>query len=302
MALKLNNISCQAEQSRSQFYKQYATLACVILLFLLNYSSFSQESEGPKPPKVTDYKNDSSYNDYSSLRFKVARAQINLLKNGGALLVRLKTNATTISKLKAAGNIDMATQVERQTLLTNQMIVASYLKEFTFCPVYFFYSNYSDSVKNKKLDGIFVDSTLAINPSIVCHANFYLIAESGKVNNSSLGIVSLSQAPNAIESGTPTREAAIVIKNRYFIQLHKPFPFFQIKSSNAQPIRESNQGLYFDLTAINNEISKVISNPKELKELRRLKGCVRALNENFESFYEKNKGYTIPANLAEYVY
>ena len=239
-----------------------------IILLCLGLTAFSQESEGPKPPVVKDYKNDSSYNDFSSLRFKVAKAQINRLRNGGALLVRLKTNANTISKLKAAGNIDLATQIERQTLLTNKLIVASYLKEFTFCTVYFFYSNYSDSVKNKKLDGIFIDSTLAVNPAIVCHADFYLVAESGKVNDSSLGIVSLSQAPTAVESGTPTREAAIVIKNRYFIQLHKPFPYFQIKSSTAQPIRESSQGLYFDLTVINNELTKVISNPKELKELR----------------------------------
>ncbi|MBI3519833.1 MAG: hypothetical protein HY062_10810 [Bacteroidetes bacterium] len=283
MALRLNNI-------------------IFIILFFLGLTAFAQESEGPKPPKVKDHKSDSSYKDFGSLRFKVARAQINRLKNGGALLVRLKTNANTISRLKAAGNIDLATQVERQTLLTNKLIVASYLKEFTFCPVYFFYSNYSDSVKNKKLDGIFIDSTLTVNPAIVCHADFYLVAESGKVNDSSLGIVSLSQAPTAMESGTPTREAAIVIKNRYFIQLHKPFPYFQIKSSSNPPIRESSQGMYFDLNAINSEMNKIINDPKELKELKKLRGCVRALNESFESFYEKNKGYTIPVELAEYVY
>ena len=112
---------------------------------------FSQESDGPKPEKIKDYKSDSSYKDYSDLRFKVAKAQINLLKNNGALLVRLKTNAKTIARLKAAGNIDLATQIERETVLTNKIIVGSYLQEFTFCPVYFFYSQFSDSVKNKKL-------------------------------------------------------------------------------------------------------------------------------------------------------
>jgi hypothetical protein len=303
MDQKLNKVNaiCQTERSRSLLL-DLTKITLVSIFIFLNTIALSQENEGPKPTRITDYKNDTSYNDFSDLRFKVAKAQINKLKNGGALLVRLKTNANTISKLKTAGNIDLATQVERETYLTNKIIIASYLKEFTFCPVYFFYSNYSDSVKNKKLDGIFVDTNLVINPSIVCKANFYLIAESGKVNNSSLGIVPLSQAPVAIERGTPTREALIVIKNRYFIQLHKPFPFFQIKSSTSQPITETNQGIYFDLNALNTEINKITDNSKESKQLKKLKGAVRALNERFELFYEKNRGYTIPSDLAEYVY
>ncbi len=239
-----------------------------IFLFL-NTFAFSQESEGPKPQRITDYKNDSSYtNDFNDLRFKVAKAQINKLKNGGALLVRLKTNANTISKLKTAGNIDLATQVERETFIMNKNIVRAYLKEFTFCPVYFFNSEFSDSVKHKKLDHIFLDSNLIVNPSIICSANFYLIAEQGVIYESSLGIVSESQAAKAIERGSPTKEVSIVIKNRYFIQLQKPFPYYQ----------------------------KGYSLKKHYKEY------VKKFNVSLELFYEKNRGYTIPSDLAEYVY
>jgi hypothetical protein len=283
MALKLNNI----------FF--------ILITSLVSLSSFSQESDGPKPPKVTDYKSDSSYNDYSSLRFKVAKAQINKLKNGGALLVRLKTNANTISKLKAAGNIDIATQVERETHLTNKIIVASYLQEFTFCPVYFFYSNSSDSVKNQKLNGIFIDTNLVVDPTIVCNANFYLIAESDKVYNSSLGIVPESKASQAIERGTPSREAPIVVKNRYFIQLHKPFPFFQIQQSNAVPIVAAPNGVYINLSALHTQVKKEM-NKKEAKRLIKFKNCVRGLSISLDNFYTKNVGYEIPANLSEYVY
>jgi len=68
---------------------------------------------------------------------------------------------------------------------------------------------------------------LSINSSIVCSAKFYLIAEQGTIYESSLGIVSESQAPKSTERGTPSKEVSIVIKNRYFIQLQKPFPYYQ---------------------------------------------------------------------------
>lgn len=273
-----------------------------LLILLSTFRSYSQENDGPKPARIIDYKNDSSYNDYSNLRFKVARAQINKLKNGGALLVRLKTNANTISRLKTAGNMDLATQIERETYLTNKITIASYLEEFTFCPVYFFYSNSSDSVKNKKLEGIFVDTNLVVNSTIVCNANFYLIAESDKIYNSSLGIVPESKVSQAIERGTPSREAPIVIKNRYFIQLHKPFPYFQIQQSNSTPITPVPNGIFFNLLALQTQAKKEMNNSKEAKRLLKLKNCVRALNESFYNFYEKNKGYTIPPDLAQYVY
>ena len=183
-------------------------------------------------------------------------------------MVRLKTNANTISKLKAAGNIDLATQVERETFIRNKGIVRAYMNEFKFCPVYFFSSEFSDSVKHKKLDHIFVDSNLIVNPSIECNANFYLIAEQGAVYESSLGIVPESKAGKAIERGSPTKEVSIVVKNRYFIQLHKPFPYYQ----------------------------KGYSLKKYYKEY------VIKFDDALEKYYQKNKGYTIPANLAHYVY
>ena len=273
-----------------------------IIVLFASLCSFSQENDGPKPPKVTDFKSDSSYNNFDNLRFIVAKAQINRLKNGGALLVRLKTNANTINKLKSAGNVDLATQIERETYLTNKIIIGSYLQEFNFCPVYFFYSNYSDSVKNKKLDGIFVDTNLQVNPSIICKANFYLIAESDKVYDSSLGIVPIDEAPNAIQKGSPSREAPIVIKNRYFIQLHKPFPYFQIKQNESNPISTSPSGISINLTLLHAQAKKEMNNSTEFKQLRKLKNCVNSFNENLSNFYEKNKGFEIPPSLEKYVY
>lgn len=275
--------------------------SAIIFLFFFFYSDLCAQTDGPKPPKIKDYKSDSSYHNYNHLRYKVARAQINLLKTNGALLVRLKTNANTIARLKAAGNIDLATQVERETILKNKTIIASYQQEFTFCPVYFFYSNFSDSVKHRKLEGIFIDSNLSVNSNIVCNASFYLIAEEDKIYNSSLGIVSESEAGKAIERGTPIRDAAIVIKNRYFIQLHNPFPFFQVRSNAHTPIRESQGKLYFDLNSLHDQAKRQMEK-KEAKQLIKLKSCVMALNYELQNFYSKNKDYVIPKDLEQYVY
>jgi hypothetical protein len=201
---------------------------CLALLFsVASLLCFSQEEiEGVRPPVYKDHKSDTSFKNFSHLKHEVAKAQINALRNG-ALLVRLKTNENAIVKLKAAGNFDLAAQLERETYLTNKQIVRGFVKEFNFCPVYFFYSTYSDSVKHKNPEGIFLDTNLVLNPNIKCTVSFYLIAENSGIYDSSLGIVPEEQAEKAKETGSLTKNVAIVVKNRYYIQLHKPFPYFQ---------------------------------------------------------------------------
>ena len=247
MALRLNNI---------------LLFACL----MFGVSCFSQ-TEGPLPPQVNNFQTDSSFAAFSRYHGAVAMAQIVSLKNGGALLVRLKTNANTINRLKAAGNMDLATQVERETQLNNKAIMRAFRKEFNFCPVYFFNSDCSDSVKHKSLTGIFVDSNLVVTSSIVCHAAFYLVAEQGQVYESSLGIVPETQAKKAIERGTAAKEVFMVIKNRYFIQLHKPFPFYQPGYA-----------------------------PKKYADY------VKKLNARLLDFYTKNSNYVIPTEIKAFVY
>ncbi|MDF2449091.1 MAG: hypothetical protein K0R26_1595 [Bacteroidota bacterium] len=231
----------------------------------ISFSGFSQD-ETPGKQKFNNFKADSSFAFFTRYHHDVARAQIVSLKNG-ALLVRLKTNNHTIQRLKSAGNIDLATQVQRETDLNNKMMMKAYRNEFKFCPVYFFMSDASDSVKNKRLESIFVDSNLVPDPAIVCNASFYLIAEQGFIRESSLGLVPETKAGEARDYGTETKEVAIVVKNRYFIQLHKPFPYFQT-------------GYH----------------------LKNFPDYVKRFNLQLNSFYNKNSGYVIPPEIKEYVY
>ncbi len=274
-----------------------------LLLFFLfvNYALFSQ-NEGVKAPVYNDYKNDSSYTNFGKLHDDVAKAQIVALKNG-ALLVRLKTNSNTINQLKKAGNTDLATQVERETYLKNKIIMFSYLQEFNFCPVYFFYSDCSDSVKHKRLENIFLDTTLTINPSIVCAADFYLIADNKTViYNSSLGLVPESLANKASENGTSSREVAIGLKNRFFIQPHKPFPFFQIKTTTLSNASEKNNAFKNRLFNLYEQLSKSKVSTIELKDYKKFRGSVYLFNLHLQEFYNLNKGFNAPSAIKEYVY
>ncbi|MFO0477528.1 MAG: hypothetical protein ACK50L_01940 [Bacteroidota bacterium] len=246
-------------------------------------------------------KNDSSQINLKDLRNKVAYAQINSLKRG-ALLVRLKTNNLAITKLKEAGNYDLATNLKRETDLENKIIISAYKKEFIFCPVYFFYSHSSDSVKKNNLSGIFIDSTLQVNPSIVCNATFYLIADQGELYNSSIEIIPESLAKKARESGDFSRQASIIIKNKYFIQLHKPFPFFQIKTGRPLYSNDNKDGLHEDIADILYAYRKVSRNAEDFKQMKNYRGKVAAFNLKLEQFYTEHQGYEITPEIKEYVY
>jgi hypothetical protein len=270
-----------------------------VFVFLTTFC-FAQ-NDGVKSGVYNDYKSDTTYKNFDKLRYKVAYAQINALKKG-ALLVRLKTNKRAISKLKSAGNYDLATNLEKETELENKIIMSAYKKEFTFCPVYFFYSESSDSIRKNNLSGIFVDTTLQVNPSIVCNASFFLVAEQDAIYNSSLGLVPEPLAKTSRESGSYSREAPIVVKNKYFIQLHKPFPFFQIKGGTTLNSKLNQDGLYTDIANALMMYRKVSRNSDDYKRMKSYRAVVAAFNSKLESFYSEHKGAELTPEIREFVY
>ena len=273
----------------------------ILSFFILFTTSLFAQDEGVKSPDYNDYKSDSSFKNFNALRFKVAYAQINLLKKG-ALLVRLKTNHRAITQLKTSGNIDLATNLEKETELANKIIMSAYRKEFTFCPVYFFYSESSDSIRKNNLSGIFVDTTLQINSSITCNSSFFLIAEEGALYNSSLGLVPESLARKATEKGNYSRDASIIIKNKYFIQLHKPFPYFQIKAGITVNSKINQDGFYADIADVLKLYRKVSRNADDYRQMKNYRAVVAALNLKLESFYSEHKGAEVTSEIKEFVY
>ncbi len=274
----------------------------LILFFLFISLCIYSQNNGVKTPVYNDYKSDSSFINFSKLKNDVARAQIVSLKKG-ALLVRLKTNNQTILKLKQTGNSDLAIQLEREQAIKNKIIIYSYLLEFKFCHVYFFYSDYSDSVKHKSLNGVFVDTTLALNPNINCNQSFYMIADNRTVvYNSSLGLVPQSKTHLVSENGTSSREVAIAVKNSQFIQVHKPFPYFQIKSTSLSNANETTNNLKNTLFNLYVQLQKEKISMSEFKDYKKFKGSVYLFNQALETFYKENETYSIPLHIKQYIY
>lgn len=271
-----------------------------ILFLCLSFVTYAQD-EGVTRPDYKNYRTDSTFKNFSKIKGMVAYAQIYALKNG-ALLVRLKTNSKAIKTLKAKGNIDLATKMERETQLENKIVMSAYKKEFNFCPVYFFYSDVSDSVKKSVLSGVFVDSTLNVNESIICNASFYLIAESGVLYNSSIGIVSESYAKSISEQGSGVRDASIIVKSKYFIQLHNPFPYFQIKAGVPVNSKLNKDGLYTDIANELTQYRKIARSSDGFKQMKNMRGVVAAFNKSLVSFYNEHSKEHVGPEIKEFVY
>lgn len=198
----------------------------VVLLFLLNFSFFQAFSQIEEKPGEKDYKDPEQFDKFYKRRKLVAAWQINQLKKG-ALVVKLKTNKYLLDALNKDGNTLLAEQKRMENLAMNLNISRAYRKNYNFSKLYFIYSNYGDSLLNGKRSGIFLDSTLAIDPSIVMTDTFYILSESDGLYNSSIGFVPEDSARKVIEQGSPTlSNVPIVLKNKYGHQLKRPFPYY----------------------------------------------------------------------------
>jgi hypothetical protein len=172
-----------------------------------------------------DYKDPKTHEKFLKRRRTVSAWQINQLKNG-ALVVRLKTNHLLISQLKKRGEEHLAEKARLEQAAVNVSMIKAYLHNYNFSKVYFIYSHSSDSLLNGTRSGIFIDTTLKVNPSITMPEKFYLIAEPDYIYNSSLGFVREDSARSVVEAGNPSSsEKPIVVKNKYGHQLKSPFPY-----------------------------------------------------------------------------
>lgn len=276
----------------------------VALLLFVTAALFSPAQDEDYKPPVKDYRNDAYFDDYRSKAHGVAAWQIGMLKQG-ALVVRLKTNGAAIRALQSAGNKTLAERKKAETFIINKNIMRAYAEHFRFCPVYFIYSNSSDSLRKGIRSGIFLDSNLQISPTIVMMEKFYLLAERDMVYTSSIGFVPEDSAAKMKETGNPIKEMSIVLKNKFGHQLKKPFPFF-IKDKTfsdflytgiAQPamggkiyIWISDDNSYLKRKITSDYASEGPAFPVEIRKhnlYRIYKTQVRELNDRLEDYFNK---------------
>jgi hypothetical protein len=131
-----------------------------------------------------------------------ARSNILMLKNG-ALFVRLKTSELKISALKKNGMAKEAEEVRVNQESTNKLIVAAFKEKYTFGKVFFFYSNYSNQVKEGNYKGCLMNVNMEIDSSF--SGPNYLIGE--------------------FDESATTQLDAFYVKDKNYVQLSRPFPF-----------------------------------------------------------------------------
>jgi hypothetical protein len=165
---------------------------------------------------------------------KQAANQIKNLKNG-VLLVRLRTQENAIKSLEKANNKAGADKIRSQQLQVNKLLTNAFQKNFTFCPVYFFYSWDTETVKNGTTSGVFLDSNLNLDSNLKLPEKPFFIAEITNVEPE-------RQDPNNQNSGYNSEAAfpALVMRDSTFTQLAAPFPFF-VKVRQSFPPRKRTE-------------------------------------------------------------
>ncbi|MFT4662738.1 MAG: hypothetical protein ACI8XB_003031 [Patiriisocius sp.] len=174
-----------------------------------------------------------------------ARKQINNLKNG-SLLIRLKTSKKSISGLKKMGKDAAAQKVENDQRSANMEIISTFRENFDFCPVHFFFSDFSQEVKDKQFEKVvFLNDSLQPDSTTLSDPDNYLIAEFGTIEQDTAIYIDgyhLKRENGKVKKqtnyygGADMRFGALIIKSDQFIQLKRPFPFY-IRTFDSLPLK-----------------------------------------------------------------
>ena len=181
-------------------------------------------------------------------RISRSSRQIDDLKKG-TLLVRLKTSVNTINAMNEMGLTDKAEKVESRQEAENKKIVAAFKEYYNFSDVVFFYSNNSGKVRDKDYTNIFLDDSLNIDPSVVINGSEPIfIADFGPLKQDTAQYYSkMRYQPDknwSLEKkkeyygGTNFGFQVLAIKDKNFVQLQEPFPFYvrtMYKSMKSHP-------------------------------------------------------------------
>lgn len=163
----------------------------------------------------------------------IADSNILAMKEG-VLLVRLVRHTAKIEQLKKMKQKDQAKKIEKDDAKKNEKVMEAFAEHFDFCPVYFFYSDYSIEVKNKDFGNhIMTADNNPVDAEKIASGPIYT-AEYGFIRN---------------DTGTE-RARGIRIMDDQLDQLSHPFPYGIIadyvlwKRSESSLVRSINGRLH----------------------------------------------------------
>lgn len=163
-----------------------------------------------------------------------AAAQVIALKDG-YLLVRLQTSERTAEALAARGEAERAEAVRLRQETQNKKLAYAFAQHFDFCPVFFFYGEDSEAVRQGDFSGNLYHADFS--PVDTARSDrFFLFAELANVYHDPLVVD--DEEGRRPAGGTGGMES-LVVKDRNFVQLDKPFPF-EVDARLAGESREEN--------------------------------------------------------------
>ncbi len=151
---------------------------------------------------------------------KAAEKEIESLRNG-SLLVRLKTGELQAAAMERSGNATEANEYRRKQKEENLAIVKAFIRNFRFCPVYFFFSSCSQKISNKDFEGCLLNNELLPDSSRIPPTSVFLIAEFGNSEKQQI--------------------EGLIVMDATFKQLAKPFPFLIRKYENPMAARSYDE-------------------------------------------------------------
>ncbi len=135
------------------------------------------------------------------------------------ILVRLQTSRKKIDLMKARGLDKEAEIATNEQYQENRETILSFENTFTFCPVYFFYAENSQEIREGKLEGhVFSGNQQMVEASRLTQRPFFTaeFAETKK-----MGI------------------SALVLMDQHMVPLEAPFPFYERKYIFFSLIKQS---------------------------------------------------------------
>ncbi len=184
-----------------------------------------------------------------NLRKDTATEQLNNMKSG-VMLIRLPTNEAKIAKLKKMGKNDLAKKESATMAQFHTDIIKTFGEYFTFCPVYYYYSDKSAEVQKGNLDGNLFDAKLNTISSLPFSQKQKFYAEFGFVHQEELTVE---------KNGEPVKVAGIGGKKAFVIRTHeglqplRPFPYtvnyyYRGDGTLIKPVEKINQELFKTLS------------------------------------------------------
>ena len=143
---------------------------------------------------------------YAQSDIEVAQQQLKDLKQS-FILVRLKTNQLAIESMEEKGLTKRAAALRHKVYLENKETILSFYQTFDFCPVYFFYSDKSDDIRNGKLSGNVFNDKLELVDSDLLEKRPFFTAEFSETENLKMD--------------------ALILMDDFLLPLKAPFPFYQ---------------------------------------------------------------------------